>query len=116
MRDPNDIVRVGLRIPEYLRRKLTHAAKKSRCSLNAEMQMRLLDSFENPDIAHRELSDIVLDMEAHWRLYADRFLCLELAEKLARAVLAQAPDAAGLAKFWLERVSTYRRGEKETVS
>jgi len=52
----------------------------------------------------------------HWGRYADRFLCLDLAEQLANAVLAQDPQAADLARWWLDRVRMYHRFEKEDAS
>ena len=115
-RKPHDIAHVNLRIPESLRSKIERAAKKHHTSLNTEMQLRLHDSFEKPEAAHRTLSDILMDMEMHWGRYADRFLCLDLAEELANAVLKHDPQTADLARWWLERVGKYRRFEKEDVS
>jgi hypothetical protein len=115
-RRPTDILQIGLRLREGLRRKLENAAKKRRVSLNSEMLFRLEDSFETPDATRRTVSDLLMDIETHWGLYADRFLSLALAEELAKAVLAQDPQAADMAKLWLDRVRKYRRFEKEDVS
>jgi hypothetical protein len=115
-RKPHDIVHINLRLPESLRGKIERAAKKHHVSINNEMRLRLEDSFEKPEAARRPLSDIVMDMEMHWGRYADRFLCLDLAEQLANAVLAQDPQAADLARWWLDRVRMYHRFEKEDAS
>lgn len=43
-RTPDEIVSLQLRIPEWLREKLTAEAKTNKRSLNSEMTMRLIDS------------------------------------------------------------------------
>lgn len=49
-RKPNEVVQVGLRMPEALRDKVERAAKKSDVSLNSELVRRIELSFEQPEM------------------------------------------------------------------
>ena len=83
-RKPTETVQVNLRVKEALRRRLAAAAAKREVSLNYEMTSRLEASFENT--ALRSLEAIAADIEGNWLRFGARFLTLELAGDLKRAI------------------------------
>jgi len=101
-RHPSNIVQIGLRVRESLRRKLEHEAKRHRVSLNREVEMRVEDSFENKD-APRDLHDITRQMQLVWIRLATAFEASELEDEIISA-LAQGKDPKEVIKLvrdWL---------------
>jgi hypothetical protein len=93
-RKPTETVQVNLRVKEALRRRLAAAAAKREVSLNYEMTSRLEASFENT--ALRSLEAIAADIEHNWLRFGARFLTLELADDLKRAI-AERNEAEAMA-------------------
>jgi hypothetical protein len=99
-RKSTEIVPIMLRIREDLRRKLEREAKRHRTSLNAEMNMRLEDSFDQA--ARRSNESVAADLETNALRLGALVTRLELSEQLAER-LAQTNDQeiANLASAWL---------------
>ena len=99
-RAKSDVVEIGLRLKELLRSRLQQAAKRNDVSLNREMVNRLTDSFEY--VSRLRLDEIQAGMSLAWAKFGDRFLRLELADDLKRALEARDEDAAiTLVRAWV---------------
>jgi hypothetical protein len=101
---------VKLRLSAGLHDRLVQQAEHHARTLNAELRLRLEDSFEQG--ARRTLEDICTDMRIAWGRWAGRLLTRELADELADAVL-QSGDPARmrtLAQLIVEQRNVERRG------
>ena len=64
MADTANTVQMGLRVRETMRQRLHREAKKNQCSINAEINRRIEQSFEAG--ARRSLEDVATDMASTW--------------------------------------------------
>jgi Arc-like DNA binding domain len=104
------VAQFKLRVPWDLRTRLLQAADSHGRTINAELRLRLEDSFEQG--AHRNLEEICTDLRTAWGRFSARFLRMELADQLADAVM-QNGDAARirtLAQLIIEHRVSERRG------
>src|SRR5258708_17154378 len=82
---------VMTRIPEGLRRRLERAAKWNRRSMNAEIVVRLQQSFDLPDQAQDIASAVTGDLESTIESGYDKIRS-EIQKLLARLEAAQSKD------------------------
>jgi hypothetical protein len=99
MESQDDYVRSQLRVPRELHEKLTEAARIARRSLNAEVNARLVESFERRDAQNLEDIDARLD-----RNFA----------KLIEAVKGLSPEAAAAITKALEPNPASKRRRQST--
>jgi hypothetical protein len=109
-RHPNDIVQIGLRLRESLRRKLEREADNHRISLNAEIVLRLQDSFEERD-ARRSLHSIVTQMDRAWSQYEHYLAASRLEDELFEALMEERvpEEIIKLLEEWLRQRRLTRR-------
>jgi hypothetical protein len=115
MRRPTEIVQVGLRIRESLRRKLEAEARRHRVSLNNEIALRLQDSFEDLG-ARRSLDSITMQMGLYWTQLASDVVASRLELEVTSAVLEN-KDPKEIVKLllkWLGQRQLTRRANEST--
>ena len=101
-RHPDNVLQVNLRIRKDLHRKLKIEADNHRVSLNAEIALRLNDSFEDRD-AHRSLGTITMHMGLVWSQIEGFIAASQYEHAVARAVLQEKDpkEILELLKDWL---------------
>jgi hypothetical protein len=101
-RHPDNVLQVNLRIRKELHRKLKIEAAQHRVSVNAEIALRLQDSFENLG-SRRTLSDLSAEMKLSWMRHESYFIASELEREVFDALLQKKDpkDIVELLRKWL---------------